>query len=121
MSHKEETDIQNRIMAELCKKGCKVFREQSGLFYTPYGERIRIGVEGKADLQGHRPSDGKCFYIEVKTRTGEKRKEQEKFIKAMQDSNALAGFARSVEDAIKIVFPEEKRSIVYCYGLFFIL
>lgn len=104
---KQETNIQNTIMVELSKKGCKVHREQSGLLYTPYGERIRIGVVGKSDLQGHRSSDGKCFYIETKTATGEKRKEQEKFIKAMQESNALAGFARSVEDAMKIVFPEE--------------
>ena len=107
MAHKEETGIQNKIMVELSKRKCKVFREQSGLLYTPYGERIRVGVVGKSDLQGHRFVDGKCFYIETKTATGEKRKEQEKFIKAMQESNALAGFARSTEDALKIVFPEE--------------
>ena len=106
MAHKEETDIQNRIMVELCKKGCKVYREQSGLFYTPYGARIRVGFTGKADLQGHRSSDGKCFYIECKTLKGVERKKQEKFIEAMKSSNALAGFARSVEDALKIVFPE---------------
>lgn len=107
MARKEETDIQNTIMVELCKKGCKVFREQSGLFWTSYGARVRVGFEGKADLQGHRCSDGKCFYIECKTLTGTEKEKQKKFIKAMQDSNALAGFARSVEDAFKIVFPEE--------------
>ena len=64
-------------MVELCKRGCKVHRTQSGLFYTAYGERIRIGKPGQSDLQGHRP-DGKCFYIECKTQTGAKRKEQEK-------------------------------------------
>ena len=107
MAHKEETGIQNKIMVELCNRGCKVFREQSGLFWTSYGSRVKVGFTGKSDLQGHRKKDGKCFYIECKTLTGEKRKEQEKFIKAMQESNALAGFARSVEDALKIVFPEE--------------
>ena len=106
MSKKEETIIQDKIMVELDKRGCKTHREQSGLFYTPYGERIRIGFPGKADLQGHRPQDGKCFYIEVKTLTGKEREKQEKYIKAMKDSNALAGFARSVDDALKIVFPE---------------
>lgn len=107
MAKKEETGIQNKIMVELCNRGCKAFREQSGLFYTPYGGRTRVGFRGKADIQGHRNSDGRAFYIECKTLTGDKRKEQEKFIKAMQESNALAGFARSVEDALKIVFPEE--------------
>lgn len=107
MSQKEETGIQNTIMVELCKRGCKAFREQSGLFYTPYGGRTRVGFRGKADIQGHRSSDGRAFYIECKTLTGKSKEEQKKFIKAMQDSNALAGFARSVEDAMKIVFPEE--------------
>lgn len=106
MAQKEEIGIQDRIMVELCKKGCKVHREQSGLFYTPYGARIRIGFPGKADLQGHRGSDGRCFYIECKTLKGIEKEKQEKFINAMKASGALAGFARSVEDAFKIVFPE---------------
>ena len=104
---KESTEVSIPIMLELCKRGCKVHREQSGLFYTPNGTRIRVGVPGKSDLQGHRPSDGKCFYIESKEpENGKERKAQEKFINAMKASGALAGFARSVEDALKIVFPE---------------
>ena len=107
MAQKEETIIQNKIMVELSKLGCKVHRTHSGLFYTSYGERIRIGKPGQSDLQGHRSPDGKCFYIECKTQTGAKRKEQEKFIEAMKSSGAIAGFARSVEEALKLVFPEK--------------
>lgn len=76
-------------------------------FILLIGERIRIGFAGKADLQGHRGTDGKCFYIEVKTLKGKEREKQEKFIESMKKSNALAGFARTIEDALKIVFPEE--------------
>lgn len=104
---KEETVLQNKIIVELCKKGCKVHRTNSGLFYTPNGEKIRIGFPGQSDLQGHRNKDGKCFYIEIKTPTGKVKQEQEKFLQAMRDSNALSGVARSVEDAVRIVFPEE--------------
>src|SRR5690625_467205 len=104
---KKETILQNKIIVELCKRGCKVHRTNSGLFYTRYGEKIRIGFPGQSDLQGDRSVDGKCFYIEVKCEDGKARPKQKKFIKAMQDSNALAGFAHSVEEAIKIVFPEE--------------
>lgn len=104
---KKETILQNKIIVELCKRGCKVHRTNSGLFYTPYGEKIRIGFPGQSDLQGHRGTDGKCFYIEVKYENGRIRPEQKKFIKAMQDSNALAGFARTVDEAINIVFPKE--------------
>lgn len=106
MSHKEETNIQNNIRVELSKKGCKVFRCNVGNFYTKYGEEIKIGIVGHSDLYGVRP-DGKAFFVECKTLTGDKRKAQEKFIAAVKSKNALAGFARSVEEAIKIVFPEE--------------
>ena len=69
-------------------------------------KKSEYGFPGQSDLQGHRSIDGKCFYIEVKLEDGEIRPEQRDFIKAMRESNALAGFARSVEDALKIVFPE---------------
>lgn len=106
---KEETVLQNKIIVALCKKGCKVHRTNSGLFYTPNGDKIRIGFPGQSDLQGHRNKDGKCFYIEIKTPKGTVKPEQEKFLKAMRESNALAGVARSIDDAIKIVFPEDYR------------
>ena len=106
MAQKQETGIQNSIMVALCQKGCKVHRTQSGLFYTPNGDRIRIGKPGVSDLQGHRP-DGKCFYIETKTPVGKATSEQKKFIKAMKESGAIAGYARTIEDAIKLVFPDQ--------------
>lgn len=86
----KETKVSDAVRLELCKRGCKVFRSQVGLFYTQYGEMINIGIKGESDLHGHRP-DGKAFYVETKTLTGTKRKEQEKFIR----SNAKKwGFSR---------------------------
>lgn len=76
-------------------------------FILNIGAKIRIGTPGQSDLQGHRPGDGKCFYLEVKYNEGRTRPEQHKFIDQMKETGALAGFARSVEDALKIVFPEE--------------
>lgn len=107
MSHKEETAVQNKIMVTLCKEGCIVFRRNVGLFYTQDGRMIRIGEKGESDLQGHRP-DGKVFYLETKTLTGAKRKEQEDFVKAMRKSGAIAGFARTPEQAIEVVMRGNK-------------
>lgn len=107
---RKETNIANEICVELCKRGCKIFRSQSGLFYTPNGEQIRIGVVGQSDYHGHRP-DGKAFYIETKTPKGKPTSEQIAFIVAMQNSGALAGVARSVDDAINIVFGGAKNYI----------
>lgn len=105
---KAETKVSDLIRLELAKRGCKVFRSQVGLFYTMYGEKIHIGVKGESDLRGHRP-DGRAFYLECKTPVGKASKEQLKFIPAMQQSGALAGFANSVEQALDIVFPENKK------------
>lgn len=99
---KQETEIGNKICIALSALGCKIFRYQVGLFYTQNGDLIHIGVTGHSDYCGHRP-DGKAFYIETKTEKGRKRAAQEAFIKAMKDSGALAGFARNVEQALKIV------------------
>lgn len=105
---KKETKISDVIRLELAKRGCKIFRSQVGLFFTQYGDKIHIGIKGESDLHGHRP-DGRAFYIETKTPIGKARIEQKKFIAAMQKSNALAGFAHSVEEAINIVFPKEEK------------
>lgn len=107
MAKKEETNIQDHIRLELSKKGCKVFRCNVGNFYTKYGQEIKIGVTGHSDLYGVRPG-GRAFFLEVKTPIGKARKEQKSFIAAMQKNGALAGFARTIEEAINIVFPENE-------------
>lgn len=113
-----ETDIQSSIMIALSQHGCKVFRRNTGLFYAKRGNDytpVNIGVKGQSDLQGHTPQGG-CFYIECKTpteyaalmsriergKTTKHDNEQINFIKQMQKSGALAGFASSVEQALDI-------------------
>lgn len=102
---KAETRVSDAIRLELCKRGCKIFRSQVGLFYTQYGDKIHIGVVGESDLHGHR-ADGKAIYLETKTPIGKSSEKQKKFIEAMKNSGALAGFAHSVQEAIDIVFPK---------------
>ena len=97
-----ETNIGNEICVALSKRGCKIFRSQSGHFYTKYGSEIVIGVVGESDYHGHR-KDGKAFYIETKTDKGKLSKDQKKFLRAMYESGALAGVARSVDDALLII------------------
>ena len=108
MSQKEETNIQNRIRLELCKKGCLIFRCNTGSFFTKYGQEIKIGQVGHSDLYGIR-DDGKAIFLEVKTKIGKASEEQKNFIKAVKNKGALAGFANSVEQALDIVFPENKK------------
>ena len=99
---RKETNIANEICVELCKRGCKIFRSQSGLFYTPNGDMIRIGVVGQSDYHGH-TADGKAFSLETKTKNGKPTAAQIAQITAMLNSGALAGVVRSVEDALAVL------------------
>ena len=98
-----ETIIQNQIRVALSERGCIVHRCNTGVYYTSDGMRVRCGEVGHSDLYGHRP-DGKAFYLEIKTPVGRASKEQKSFIRAMQATGAVAGFAQSIEDAVKVVF-----------------
>ena len=51
---------------------------------------------------GHRISDGKALYIEVKLPGEAPRDDQQKFLDAMAATGAIAGCAHSVEEALKI-------------------
>lgn len=64
---------------------------------------MNIGHHGEADIRGHRISDGKAFYIEVKLPGEQPRADQKKFLNAMAAKNAITGCAHSVEEALAIV------------------
>ena len=64
---------------------------------------MNIGRQGEADVWGHRISDGKAFYIEVKLPGEEPRPDQERFLEAMAAAGAITGVAHSVKEALEIV------------------
>ena len=74
-----------------------------GQFYTKYGSIVNIGHHGEADIWGHRKSDGKAIYIEVKLPGEHPREDQRKFLDAMKATGAIAGVAHSVEEALGII------------------
>ena len=98
-----ETKLQNQIIVALCQNGCVAWNHTVGQFFTKYGSTVNIGHHGEADIRGHRRSDGRAFYIEVKLPGQHPREDQAKFLAAMRNSGAIAGCAHSVEEALKIV------------------
>ena len=98
-----ETTLQNKIIVALCQNGCVARNHTVGQFYTKYGTLVNIGHHGESDIMGHRISDGKALYIEVKLPGEEPREDQQRFLDAMKRAGAIAGCAHSVEDALKIV------------------
>ena len=99
-----EADLMRTIMVSLSADGHFVVRANVGLFFTEDGRPIKTGLpKGFSDLFGHRLSDCRAFYLEVKTATGRPTKEQLAFIAAMKKRGALAGIVRSVEDARRVL------------------
>ena len=98
-----ETILQNEIIVALCKNGCVARNHTVGQFFTKYGSIVNIGHHGESDIMGHRVSDGRAIYIEVKLPGEHPREDQKKFLEAMQKSGAISGVAHSIEEALEIV------------------
>ena len=99
----KETALQNKIIVALCQNGCVARNHTVGQFYTKYGAIVNVGKHGESDIFGHRISDGKALYIEVKLPGEEPREDQQKFLNAMKKAGAITGCAHSIEEALKIV------------------
>lgn len=98
-----ETILQNEIIVALCQNGCVARNHTVGQFYTKYGTIVNVGHHGESDIFGHRCSDGRALYIEVKLPGEKPREDQKKFIEAMKRTGAIAGVAHSIEEALEIV------------------
>ena len=113
-----ESDIQSaiRLHVSRCDLGT-LFRANVGqawvgdrVYDTVRRQHILINIRpfktglpvGFSDLFGFN-NDAHAVFVEVKTKTGRLRPEQEHFIKQMQAKGAYAGVARSAEDAEKII------------------
>jgi hypothetical protein len=110
-----EADIQDAIHA-LSRGDLRLFRNNVGTARTGDGRFIRFGLHpGSPDLIGWR----RCVItpdmvgqtlavavgIEVKTTKGRVTSEQAAFLGHMQDFGALAGVARSADEALRLIYP----------------
>lgn len=99
----EEHAVQNAVRIALSEYAV-VFRANVGKVVTPDVRYFDTGLPvGFSDLFGFRKSDGRAFFIECKTKSGRASPAQKNFIEQMQKNGAIAGIARSVEDALKII------------------
>lgn len=97
--HSIQNDIRNNT-ADIAV----LFRANVGSGVTYDGRHFDTGLpKGFSDLFGFRRSDGRAVFIEVKSPKGSGSANQRRFVKKMREYGALAGFARSVEDARNII------------------
>jgi len=105
----EEISIQDSIRVALAQAGYVVFRTNVGKVKTADGRWFDTGLpSGFPDLVGYKPSNGKIYFIEVKTKTGRRRKDQVLFAQGLRNKNVIYGVCRSAEEAVKIVRDELK-------------
>ncbi|CAB4121906.1 VRR-NUC domain containing protein [uncultured Caudovirales phage] len=98
------TDLSNAVRLALSGAGHMVFRANVGKVRIADGRWFDTGLpKGFSDLFGHRGSDGRAFYIEIKAVGDRVTQDQAKFLEAMRQCGALSGVARSVDDALSIV------------------
>lgn len=103
-----ETDMQRDIQLHCGIGNTRLWRFQVGNFELIDGRRIQVGIAGMSDLMGLH--DGRFIAIEVKTPNGrtdpDRLKAQQMFVAAIRRLGGLAGFARSVDDAKRIIAGE---------------
>ena len=109
-----EQTIQQHIRLACSKGDCRLFRNNTGSLLDKNGRPVQFGLcKGSADLIGYRSITitpemvgqqvAVFLSIEVKTPTGRIRPEQQAWMETVQAAGGIAGVARSVEDALRIM------------------
>ena len=112
-----EQSIQQHIRLRCSTGPVRLFRNNTGTLRDQHGRPVTFGLaKGSADLIGWRSitvtpemvgTQVAVFTsIEVKTPTGRVKPEQQQWLQAVQAAGGIAGVARSVEDALRIVTAE---------------
>ena len=113
---KEPLLIKKILVALGARPDCRLFRNATATAWVgPYSRRadgslvmheprtIQAGlVKGSADIIGIGPG-GRFVAIEVKTGKGQLRPEQKNFLQMVGNQGGIAGVARSVADAVRII------------------
>ena len=109
-----EQRIQQQIRVACSNGDTRLFRNNTGTLRDQNGRPVSFGLaRGSADLIGWRTVTitpdmvgqqvAVFTSIEVKTATGRIRPEQQQWLDAVQAAGGIAGVARSVEDAQRIM------------------
>ena len=109
-----EQTIQQQIRIACSNGATRLWRNNTGTLRDQHGRPVQFGLcKGSADLIGYRTITitpemvgqqvAVFLSIEVKTPTGRIRPEQQAWLETVQAAGGIAGVARSVEDALRIV------------------
>jgi hypothetical protein len=98
-----ETSYRNQLQIDLSSAGFRMFRNNTGVFYTAEGIPTRAGLcKGSGDLIGLSPC-GRFISIETKSLKGRKRPEQISWADMVNSMNGIAIFCKPGDDVINIL------------------
>ena len=109
-----EQTIQQHIRLACSSGNCRLFRNNTGTLKDANGRPVQFGLcKGSADLIGWRTVTitpemvgqqiAVFTSIEVKSSSGRVKPEQRQWLDAVQAAGGIAGVARSVEDAQRLI------------------
>jgi hypothetical protein len=109
-----EQSIQQHIRIACSTGATRLWRNNTGTLRDQHGRPVQFGLcKGSADLIGYQSITitpdmvgqqvAVFTSIEVKAPTGRIRPEQQAWMEAVQAAGGIAGVARSVEDALRIM------------------
>jgi len=97
---KSESQLVYEVMQTLGRYDA-VFRTKAGQFFTKDGQPVSGLPKGFSDILFIR-QDGRACFVKLKIGDNEPSPEQAQFIERMQKLGAIAGTARSVDEARKL-------------------
>jgi len=109
ISRIHETITESQLQTEIRKvigalPDVRLWRNNVGQLKDRHGQTIRYGLcVGSADLIGVVAPHGRLLAIEVKTTRGVVRQEQTDWLEIVRRFGGVAGVARSVETAMRLV------------------
>lgn len=98
--------LRETLLALSALPGVVVWRQNSGLYYTPDGRggwrRVRSAIPGAADITGlcH---GGRRLEVECKTSTGRQSEDQRTYQAVIERAGGLYVLARSAAEAVEAV------------------
>ncbi len=112
-----ETKLMRLIMLALTKADCICWRNETAGAYVgrvihkdqrivtlANAQLMTFGLcVGSADIIGIHKATGRFLAVEVKTEKGKPTQEQLNFLEQVKNAGGIAGVARSVEDALRLI------------------
>lgn len=100
-----EAAVLRGVLRLLKRRGVLHWRQQVGVFLTPGGTKVHVGILGLPDIIA--VVDGRALGVEVKARHGRQSPAQRKFAERLEAAGGVYVLARSAADVEKILEGED--------------